>query len=458
MATLQSLGVGSGMDIASLVTELVAAERAPKQQQITKQQSTVAVQLSAMGTLKGALGGFQSALTPLKTAVAFDVFSAKSADEEIFTATASASAPMGSYDIDVINLAAAHQLSSKPFTESDEVVGTGSLTFSSGDKTFTIEIDSENSTLEGIRDAINSADDNSSVRATIVNGTDGAHLVLTAAETGEDNAITVTTSGGDGGLERLTYTAENEANYDEVREAKDALIEIAGSQHTSASNVVKDAIEGVTIKLVKADPGNPVSLDIDRNIDTAMTRITAFVNQYNSLAGTIANLQRYDAATKQAGPLLGDAMLRNVESNLRRELGRSIEGASEPYKTLSSLGITMKLDGKLEIDQTKLRDALDSDFAAVQRVFTSDDGIAVRMDEMISPHLSVDGSIAERNKSLDQRTKNLENEQIALDARMQVIQARYLKQFTALDGLLAQFQSTSAYLTQQLSNLPKIGG
>src|SRR5690606_21048523 len=122
MATFQSLGVGSGMDLGSLVTQLVAAERAPKQTQITTQQSQAAVQISAMGTLKGVLSSFQSALSPLKLAPSFNVFAAKSSDEEVFTASAGASAPSGSYEINVMQLATAHQLSSAAFDDAEAAV------------------------------------------------------------------------------------------------------------------------------------------------------------------------------------------------------------------------------------------------------------------------------------------------------------------------------------------------
>lgn len=455
MATFQSLGVGSGMDLTSLVSQLVAAERAPKQGQITAQQSKVAVELSAIGTFKGALSGFQSAAAALKLPTSFNVFSGKSSNDEIFTVTASDAAPPGAYNIEVVSIATAEQISSRAFANGDTHIGTGSLTLSVGDESFTIDIDENGATLKGIRDAINRAEDNTGVRATIVNGTDGAHLVLTAQKTGSASSITVTAAGE--GLDVLAYSAEELNEYTQVRAAQDAVINIAGSEHRSASNTITEAIEGVTLKLLKADVGNTHSVTIDRNFDALVTRVNAFVTQYNSLAGTMASLQSYNPATKQAGALIGDSLVRGIESTLRRELGRPIDGASPPYNTLSSLGITMQLDGKLELDQTKLRSALESDFAAVQRVFSSENGIAVRLDKALEPHLSADGSIAQRNQTLNDRTKKLDDDQVALDARMQVIEQRYIKQFTALDSLLAQLQATSMYLGQQLANLPKIG-
>jgi flagellar hook-associated protein 2 len=453
MATLQSLGIGSGLDIASLVSQLVAAERAPKEQQITNQQSKVAVQISAMGTLKGALSALQSSLGVLKTTSAFDAFSAKSSDEQAFTATVAGGAAFGTYDIKVVRLASAHQIASQAFADADAVVGTGTLTVTVGDKSFAVDVGGDGATLADIRDAINRAADNKSVHATIVNGADGAHLVLTSLATGASNTITVTAS-GDGGLQQLAYSQDDTSNYTEARPAEDALIEIAGIAHSSASNTVKGAIDGVTLTLKKADADNAHTLTVERNLEALVTRINTFVTQYNSVAGTLASLQSYNAATRTAGPLLGDSLVRNIESGIRRELVQP--AGNGQYASLSSIGITMTKEGKLELDQAKLRDALQSDLGAVQQIFTGENGLAARLDKTLMQHLSAEGSIAQRNKSLDDRSKRLEKDAEALEVRMQALQERYVRQFTALDSLLAQLQSTSSYLGQQLANLPKI--
>lgn len=459
MATLQSTGIGSGLDVRGLVSQLVAAERAPKQNQITKQQTDVATKISAMGTLKGALSAFQNVLGPLKSLDSFNVRSATSGDDEIFTATATSAAPPGIYDIEVEQLAKAHQLSSDPFTSAETVVGTGLLNITVGTKTFVIKVDDTNSKLSSIRDAINKATDNAGVRAAIVNATDGAHLVLTATKTGEANVIKITQSDGDGGLSKLTYQAPGDtANFIELKPAQDALIKIAGYEHKSDSNTVKGAIDGVTLSLLKeTEADTEVSLDIKQNVDTVVTRINNFVSQYNALATTVSGLQSYEPSTQKAGPLLGDALLRNIDSDLKRGLVSPVEGATGTYTTLASVGITTNKDGTLVVDESKLRTALAADFDGVGIVFASENGVAARLDKLIAPRLAGTGDIAQRNKVLDERSKLLTKEQGILDARMTAIQERYMKQFTALDTLLASMQTTSSYLQQQLANLPKIG-
>jgi flagellar hook-associated protein 2 len=457
MATLQSTGIGSGLDVSGIVTKLVAAERGPKQTQITKGQVEVATRLSAMGSLKGALGGFQSSLGNLKTTDVFSPRSATSGDTDIFTVSASASATPSSYDVEVANLATAQQLSSDPFpTGAGATVGTGLLKIDLGTKSFSVNITTATSTLAAIRDAINGATDNVGVRAAIVNATDGAHLVLTSAATGAVNKIKVTASEGDGGLGVLTYDAAggNTANYKEVKQANDAVIFVAGFEKHSASNTITDAIDGVTLTLIKADLGNPVSLDVALDSASVVTRITNFVTQYNNLASTIGNLQSFDPALKKAGPLLGDAMVRGIESTIRGTLVSRVDGGNSVYQTLSSIGITTKKDGTLAIDDAKVKAAIAADPAGVAYLFGSANGVAVRLDAAIAPHLAASGDIATRNAALDARTAALTADQTALDARMAIVQQRFLKQFTALDSLLANMQNTSSFLSQQLANLP----
>ena len=197
MAGLTSQGIGSGLDVAGLVSKLVAAEKAPRAAQITRAQTSTVTTISALATLKGAMSSFNDALASLKTEDAFSARSATSSDTEIFTATSDTTATSGSYDIQVDTLASAHQIATKPFVGgASQAVGTGTLSISVGTSTFSVAIDASHNTLAQIRDAINQNSDNADlVRATIVNAADGAHLVLSAQAAGDANKIVVAQSG-----------------------------------------------------------------------------------------------------------------------------------------------------------------------------------------------------------------------------------------------------------------------
>jgi flagellar hook-associated protein 2 len=458
MAGLSSPGLGSGLDINSLVSQLVAAEKAPQQAQITRSQSSTVTTITALAAFKGALSSFNSALSPLKTIDAFAARGATVSDDDIFTASAASTASPGTYDVEVERLASAHQISSNAFADgAGHVVGTGTLTVTVGEATFSIAVDEEHDTLAQIRDAINAHPGNGhKVTATIVNATDGAHLVLSSEKTGAANAITVSQEGGNGGLSKLEYSPSNTANYIEPHAALDAIVYIAGFAHHSASNVVTEAIDGVTLNLKEADDNKIHTLTIANDLPTVTTRARKFVDEFNALAKKLAELRSYEPTTKKAGPLLGDALLRAVESELRNNVTNTVAG-QDTYQTLASIGITTQRDGTLSLDAKKFDAALTSDFDGVAKLFASENGVASRLSKAIDLRLGSSSELDVRTKSLNKKSLDLQKRQVALEARMLKVEQRYRAQFTTLDTMLSQMQTTSSYLSSQLANIAKIG-
>jgi flagellar hook-associated protein 2 len=461
LATLTAAGVGSGLDINSLVSQLVAAEKSPLENRINAREVRATTQLSALGTLKGGLSGFKTVLETLKSATGFGGHTAKVADDDFYSATLSDKAVTGSYDIEVVALARAHQLASTAYLGgATTVIGTGTLTINSGTAGFTVTLDDTHNTLADIRDAINAAPGNTSVQATIVNEVNGSHLVLTARNTGAANAIRVTTSGGDGGLTQLVYDPLNAVeNLDEMREAQDAHIRIADFDRYSATNTIEDAIDGVALDLKKeTEVGESILLDIRTDDTKTLELVKKFVSEYNALAGSMVKLRGFKADTATAGPLLGDSMLRGIEEELRRGLSDPVRGLTTQYQSLASLGITKQTDGTLKLDETRFKAALATDRNAVAAVFSSPEGIARRLVTRIDAHLATTGDLTARDKTLQENLATIKKDREALDLRIQTVEARYRKQFTALDSLLARMNSTSSYLASQLANLPKPGG
>jgi len=457
MATLQSPGVGSGLDVNGLVSQLVAAERAPLQGRITREKTAVGTEITALGTLKGALSSFNTVLGPLKTVEAFSARTAESSDTDVLTATAKAGAAPSQYNIRVTQLAKAQQLTSaEGYDSASTVIGTGNVTIALGNASFGIAITSENSTLAGIRDAINTSSSNTGVRASIVNSTDGAHLVLTSAKTGGANTITVTTDSVNG-LAALTYGPGNLANYDQRSQALNAEFTVSGLPRSSPTNVITDAIDDVTLTLKTEDPVNDVTLTVAANTTAAKARINNFVSQYNAAIKQLIDLGNYNAETTKAGPLLGDALLRSVTSELRRGVTDAVTGlANGAITSLAQLGITTAKDGSLQVDDLKLSAAVENNFDAVGQLFGSANGIAARLASRVSARLEATGELALRNQSLDKKSKALITQTEAMERRLAQVEANYRRQFTVLDTMMAQMQSTSSYLTAQLAATAKI--
>lgn len=381
---LSSPGIGSGLDVQTLVAKLVAAEGQPQQQLLTSQQTQLQTELSALGTLSSSLSTFQSAISGLDNISSFSQLTATPSDSSLYTATASSGAIAGTYQVEVSQLAKAQTLVSQGFTDPTATVGTGTLTFQFGDPTKAaqnVTIDSAHSSLQGIRDAVNAA--NIGVRASIVNGVNGYQLVFAAANTGVANSLVVTTTDADGnntdmsGLSQLAYdptaAVGSGQNMTQQTAAQDATVYIDGVQVNSATNTISNALDGVTLNLLSASPGTTTSLTIASDTASVVKLVQNFVSAYNTMMSTFNQLGGYDTTTQTGGPLLGDATMRGIQSSIQGIVGNMVSGlSSASYRALVDIGITTQSDGTLSLDTTKLQTALNSSPDAVARVFGAD--------------------------------------------------------------------------------------
>lgn len=453
-----SSGIGSGLDIAGLVQQLVAAEAEPVEARLGVAEVRVQAKLSAFGSLQSALASFRDSLEPLKSLDSFLSRSATSENEEVFAATVSGSASPASYGVEVTQLAAAQKLSSAAFAGSDSSVGTGTLLISVGGASFGVGIDSESSTLAGIRDAINGALDNTGVAATIVNADSGSYLILSSEKSGVANSITVSQTGGDGGLAALVYDpAGGQTALTETIAAQDAIVQIDGLTVQSASNSLAGAIEGVTLDLNRAEPGQTLSLTVQNDEATTRETVTAFVDSYNELVATFDAITSFNAEAEEAAPLLGDSTVRGIREEIRRELSVATAGLDVGLSTLSAVGIEVQIDGTLEVDEARLSNALEQDFTKFGQLFAASDGVAVRLYDRLEGYLAGDGLLQLRTDGLDAQIEDIGEQREAANERLIALEARLLRQFNALDSLIGELTNTSNFLNQQLASLPGFG-
>jgi flagellar hook-associated protein 2 len=451
---------GSVIDVSSLVSQLVAATRAPQDAQISAQTQAVTTQISAIGTLKSALSTFQSSLGELDTPSAFDAQIASSTDQTAFTATASSGAAAGTYNVTVTALAQSQQLLSKPFVGgAAATVGTGTLSVTLGGTSFNVTIDASDNTLAGVAAAINSAAGNPGVDATVLQGTDGAHLVLSSSLTGASNTIQVAETDAGNGLAALTYTAGNAGNYTQQAAAQDAAFSISGVAYTSPSNTVANALSGVTLNLVGTTAaGSAPTLSVSNDTTTIEANISSFVTAYNTLVGALAPLGSYDAATNTAGPLLGNALLSGTTNQIQQVLYGVVNTGSSSYNSLASIGITTNPDGTLSLNNTTLSNALSTNFSAVSQLFSGTDGVASTLNSQLTTALNSTGAIAATSSTLIKQENALTAQENTLNEQMTALTASLTQQYSALNTLLSSLQTTSAYLTQQFASLPLVQG
>lgn len=434
MATITATGLASGLDVESIVTQLMELERLPLER-LQRQESQVEAQISAYGQYKSALSEFQTAMDKLSSISKFKIYNATSSDENLMSATATESAAPGRYDINVSALASHHKLASGAYANSTDAVGTGTIDISVGAESFSVTIDSENNSLAGIRDAINQNADNTGVTATLLKDDAGSRLIFTSDESGTEQALSVSASGS-AGLTGLVNTTE-------VSVAADAELTIDGFNITSGSNTISTALQGVSLEL--KDLGSS-TLSLTRNNEAIAESVQSFADAYNALQSTTNQLR--------SGQLAADSTLLTIQSSIQSVINTKADLGDSPYSYMTEVGLSTGKDGNMTVDLIALEKAMDTDFHSFTSVFAdSEAGFAVRLDTLMDGFLGIDGLIESREDGFDSRIRRIQDQEASYEYRLELTETRLRSQFTALEELMAGFNSTSSFLTQQLASL-----
>lgn len=446
---ISSAGLGSNIDVAGLVSQLMSLERRPLNL-LNQKQGLFNAELSAYGRLKSSVSALQGAIGALKDADDFKVFKATPADDTYFTATADSTAIAGNHSITVGPLAQAQKLVSAAFADTGTTtLGTGSLTISNGTSSFGVTIDSTNNTLSGIANAVNSATNNFGVSATILNDGTGYRLVFSPNDTGTAKAITVAvTDTGDSnntdnaGLSRLSYVTGGQ-NLTQTQAAQNATLTVDGlSGITSASNTVTGVIQGVTLSLKAA---GSTSLKAEVDADALTARANDFVTAYNKLVSDMDELH------KKGGTLEGRNSVLTLESQLRGVFNTAIAISGNSYNYLAQVGISFQKDGKLALNSSEFKAAVTGKLTDVTNLFTdATQGFGQRMYTELNNLLQSDGVLDAATDGLNASIADINTRKDQLQARLDRVEIRLRTQFAALDSLLGSMQQTSAALVRQL--------
>lgn len=396
---LSSAGIGSNLDVNGIVSQLMSVEQRPLTLLNTKEASYQA-KLSGFGTLKGALSEFQTAVAALSDISKFQGLKVTAADATIATASASATATPGTYALEVTQLAQAQKLAAAGQASDSAVIGAGASTIISFDLgtiaggTFdsatgkytgagfttngagikTVTIDASNNSLAGIRDAINSAA--IGISATIVNdgGASPYRLVLTEAVSGNTNSLKISVA-GDAALSTLLShdpgAAPAAQGFSETVTAQNAEFKIDGIAISKTTNTVDDAIAGVTLNLAKTNSGSSSNITVARDTVTVLSSVNAFVKAYNDISQNLRDASAYNAGTKTAAILNGEASVRTIQAQIRNVLNAPVAGGASAFTLLSQVGVTMQKDGLMAVDSTKLQAAMTSDFSGFAGLFAA---------------------------------------------------------------------------------------
>jgi len=452
-------GIGSGLDISSIVSQLVAADRAPQNARLNKLESAAKFKISGLGSVTSAFNSLKTALDALQKADALGARTVTStalslasgitptgSTDSVLTPTVGRNTPVGSYQVEVHSLATAHKLLGGG-VEAEAKFAAGTLRVAIGEESVEIAIKADSS-LADIRSAINEAAGKHGVQAALLTSDDGHHLSVGSAKTGAANAIRIEVLDGDSDLHELF------GGLNPQSAASDARVSIDGLITTSASNTIADAVPGMTLALKQTG-----SSRVDVAADPAGSRaaVDSFVKAYNAALKAITTATTYNAETQTPSSLTGDAQMRGAASQLRGMMNDLLGGLAEQGLDAKTLGLQTQghpnPDGSLVLDATKFNEAMSANAAKVIAAFTGETGLAAKLNDVVKGYVGTDGAFTLRNKGLNDQLKDVTRQREALDVRMDAVAARYRTQFVALDSLMAQMTSTSSQLAQQLAAL-----
>mgnify|MGYP000253231616 FL=1 len=443
MASISALGVGSGLDLTGLLDQLRAAER-QKLQPIVAQRTQEQAKISAYGRLQSALNKFQDATAKLNDPKLYQGLTTQVRGDGM-TASAGATATPGNYEVEVLNTARAGSVATTRVTDSSAALAgpNASLELSFGDGTTRTVTFDEGATLVDMRNAIN-ADADAGVNASIIFDGQGHRLVLSSRESGVDAGVTGVSFAG---LADPGAIAEDTA----ARQAgRDAELNINGITITSATNRVEGAIQGVTLELSADSAGKTLGVTVQRDTNSLKEAVKSFVSAYNEMKSSIGRMTAPGSDSTSAGELVGDRVVRSLESRLSRDLTDIVPGGD--ITMMSQLGISLRSNGRLELDESKLSEAIATNQQAVADFFAGDSkeaGLAGRLGDSMKRYLGDGGLIKSSITSSETRIDSLKARFERMETSIERSIERYRKQFSQLDMMVAQMNSMSAYLSQQ---------
>jgi flagellar hook-associated protein 2 len=477
VGSINSAGIGSGLDVNAIITQLMAIEQRPLTA-LQTQATGIKAEVSTFGQLQSYFSALQDKSKALTAATLWSTTTATSADAGSVAVSTGTNAAAGSYAVGVTRLATVQTVTAAALASSTSTLSEGSLnielgtwtgaptsgfTAKAGSTPITVTIGADETSLAAVRDKINAAA--AGVTASIVNDASGARLSLRSTATGAENAfrITATETLDDGvaatGLSMLGYTAIGAgAQMTRSETAVDALATLNGIAVTSASNTLTNVVDGLTVNLLRATT-EPVSVTVAADTAGIKQKITDFIAAFNGVAGFLRDQMAYNPDSKVGGALQGDPTTVSLQRALRNVLNEA-STASSAFTRLADVGITMQADGTLTADATKLGAGL-ANLPELKKLLATDgadaasSGFMQRWRDLADAALGTGGTFETRTSSLNSRLSRNTKDQDSMQLRLNSIESRMRAQYTALDTKMAQLNGLSAYMTQQIAQFNK---
>jgi flagellar hook-associated protein 2 len=473
---ISSPGVGSGLDVNSIVTQLVAIEKQPLQALQTK-ASTLQSQLSLYGTIKSQVSALKDAASTLASATSWASQAATSSNTAAATVAVGSTASSTSFGLDITRLAQSQTTASRTITAGSSLgagSGTGQLSIQLGSwgplgagpfvpgagAAVNINV-SETDTYTTIANAINAA--NAGVKATVLKVGNNERLSFQSTTSGSDAGFSIASNGGFAALDSLSFTSlsngsESALGMESSQSGLNATLKINGVSVESATNTVTDVVPGVTLSLLQTTTvGSPVQINVAQDKVALQKNIQSFADAYSALNKTLADSTKYVQGGR-SGALQGDSTTVGLQSLMRKVIGSSSTGST--YARLSEVGLEQQTDGSLKLNTTKLATAM-GDVSNLQKLFTTNNansatnGFGLKLRDLASGLLAADGTVSNKSTALQGAISRNGKDQDRVNDRAAVVEKRLRAQYSALDAQMAKMSGLSSYVTAQLAQWNK---
>lgn len=447
---ISSLGIGSGLDIENIITQLLELESEPLVQ-LQRNRASVETSISGIGQAKSILGDLEAIAERLGNTTLGQ--SVVSSDSSVFTVEITdPDAQFSNQPVDVIAVPAAQRLQSKVYGSADAIIGQGQLNISLGSESFNIDVTTANQSITQIADSINAASDNPGIKASVSNNNGEYRLQLIASDLqGAASKINVNVIDNDGnasdiqGLSALSFNP-GQQSLTEQQSASDFVIRIDGTDYTSADGQFDNVINGVNLQAIAV---GEAQLSTDKSVtrSTVKANLEDFAESYNNVTNTFNELRN--------SALGNDGLLLQAQRRIQDALASSLStGSSLSYAF--ELGLTFNKEGVLSVDTERLDTALDTRLSEVVSFLADDRGFGQQITSLLSNYTSTGGLLDNRSERLSLSTSDIDDQIVNMAERLERTETRLRRQYSALDGLLASLQNTSDYVQQQLSSLPTV--
>ena len=468
MATISSPGIGSGLDVKSIVSQLVALEKQPLTN-LKLKATEVQTKISSFGQIQSLVSTLSDAVSKLTSVTGWNAVSAASSNTAAVTVSAIGGTLPTSFNVEVQGLAKAQATASAALLPVGGALGAGTIrlelgqwsgaVFTAGAGTPVDLTISATDSVSDVASKINGA--NAGVNATVLTDVTGEHLLLSGKNTGLAAGFRLSvTADADGntadalGLSRLVTGSTS------TQAATDATATVNGIPVTSATNTFANTVSGVTFTAI-AQTTAPLSITIAKDTSAVQSNINDFVTAYNAINDVLNDATKYDAATKTAGLLQGDSSTLGMQNALHAAI-QAVTTGSSVFHRLADVGITQQRGGDLVVDSTKLSNAM-LNMDELKNMFRSTgggaaDGIAVKIKALTASMLSTDGFFKMKTDSFQRALDRNTQDQARVNARATQVETDLTKKYSALDAKISSLNALNAYVSQQVTTWNKSGG